>query len=173
MHLKCKEIQEVALLPQSQRNSVLNNKKEFPLSLGSHIIIGFQLISEPQEGPISGAMHSGHSFGLNSELGSRGVRNILNIYTCFSFSYLRTPSSWNVLFLDWHNCSVGAIWVSQVNKKLLKCVLWEFPLVTWLAFIFRIIIICCVLLSLKTHSNLICKLRDCDSFFFFFLAVLG
>lgn len=100
MHLKCKEIQEVTLLPLLQRNSVLNNKKEFPLSLGSHIIIGFLLISEPQERPISGAMHSGHSFRLNSGLGSCGVRNILNIYTCFSFSYLRTPLSWDVLFLD-------------------------------------------------------------------------
>lgn len=98
--MKCKEIQEVTLQPELQRNSDLNNKKEFPFSLGWHIIIGFQLISEPQERPISGAMHSGHSSGLNSELGSCGVRNILNIYTCFSFSFLRTPLSWNVLFLD-------------------------------------------------------------------------
>lgn len=79
MHLKFEEIQGVTLQPQFQRNSVLNNKKKFRLSIGSHIIIGFQLVVELQERPVSGC----NAFGLNSELGSHGVRNVLNIYMCF------------------------------------------------------------------------------------------
>lgn len=46
------------------------------------------------------------------------------------------------------------------------CIVWV-PFTYLLAFIFRIIIICCVPLSLKSHPKLICKLRDCDSFFIF------
>lgn len=79
MHLKFEEIQGVTLQPQFQRNSVLNNKKKFHLSIGSHIIIGFQLVVELQERPVSGC----NAFGLNSELGSHGVRNVLNIYMYF------------------------------------------------------------------------------------------